>query len=283
LVKRGHDQAHGLRRMFCESPPRVIEIAAGRDPEARVSVAVNLGAALARSGCRTLLVDCARESSGAPVLRYLGRRSRGFGAEAGSAVLPRTGPEGFAVFELAREPWGHASSARGTHAGEKALPREAACYDCVLLSGSSIEPVLVADSGLREVVLLLSPSAASIVDAYSLIKRLTAHGVPCRFRVVVDRIDSETAARRVFQNLARVAYGYLDIRLEMIGFVPADPWVARAAAQGCSVIECDPDAPAARAYGRLARTIAAAGRMSMPAPVPPGFVGGARGLEPSLI
>jgi len=52
--------------------------------------------------------------------------------------------------------------------------------------------------------------------------------------------------------MARVARGYLDVRLDLLGFIPADPAIERAAERGRSIIDCVPAAPATGAFRRLA-------------------------------
>ena len=45
-----YDQADGLRRMFSTDRLRVVQVVAGRTGVGRLSVAVNLGLALAKAG-----------------------------------------------------------------------------------------------------------------------------------------------------------------------------------------------------------------------------------------
>jgi len=236
--------------MFCESRPRVLELLAGCAGVGRTAVAVNLCAALARGGRNVLLVECA---DGAGRLHRPGIEPQG-GVEPRPVGIP--GASGFEVLELVRARWDVSPLAGSASGGAaSALAREVAGRDCIVVSSMIAETVLVPEQGRRDVLLVVSQSPASITDAYALVKRMAHEAGACRFGVVVNRADSDAAALRMFDNFARVAHGYLGVRLEMLGAIPADPWIRHAAAQGRSVLDCSPRAPCAGAFLRLAEAL----------------------------
>lgn len=243
--------------MFGGVRTRVLEIVSGTTGVGRTSVAVNLAAGLARAGRNTLLVDFVPDPSVSRAHRYLGLTPT---ADHAPAYVCK----GYGVMALAHRHWMQSgplpASALG---GGTAIRREAALHDWVLVNGASVEPAVAADDGERDVLLVLSNGARSITEAYALVKRMSATDRRCRYRVVVNRVHSEAAAHRILRNVAQVARGYLDIQLALIGFVPADPSIERAAAQGASVFEHDPSSPAAQAFGRLADAIVN-GAVAMP-------------------
>ena len=258
LLDRGIDQAHGLRRMFAPGRPRVIQIVAGREGVGRTTVAVNLAVALAQAGRDTLLVEAARNPSEARALDYLGLVAQDAWAVAPMRPIEVAATQGLAVWPLdlaqrGRELEPTAIPPRLT--GRTRLP------DCVLVNsacGRSL--VWTGEHESHEVMIVLSRAAASITDAYALIKRMSVQGLQTRFHVLVNRAASEEEARLIYRNMAAVAQGYLDIQLELCGFVPADEALARAAAHGVSVLDTEPDAPATRAFRRLAEFVTKAGR-----------------------
>lgn len=254
MVERGFDQAHGLRRMFGTAPTRVLEIASGMTGVGRTSLVVNLGAALARSGRNTLLVDFVAQPAASRVYRYLGVMTAD---DSVSAANPLRIGEGYGVTTLAHRDWVQSGPlpARAFSSGGRGM--NAGPHDWVLVNGTGVEPAVISEDGERDVLIVLSGVGASITDAYALLKRIVTADPRCRFRVVVNRVHSPEAARRIFANIAQVAQAYLGIALEYIGCIPADISVARAAAEGTSVLETAPAGAAAQAYIRLAEAIGA--------------------------
>lgn len=254
MVERGFDQAHGLRRMFGAAPTRVLEIASGMMGVGRTSLAVNLGAALARSGRNTLLVDFVPQPAASRVHRYLGVMTAEGNVSPASALRIA---EGFGVTTLAHRDWIQSGPlpARAFSTGGRGA--NASLHDWLLVNGTGVEPVVISEDGERDVLIVLSGVGASITDAYGLLKRVAVADPRCRFRVVVNRVHSPEAAHRIFANIAQVAQAYLNIPLDYIGCIPADVSVARAAAEGASVLESAPASAAAHAYIRLAEAIGA--------------------------
>jgi MinD-like ATPase involved in chromosome partitioning or flagellar assembly len=74
----------------------------------------------------------------------------------------------------------------------------------------------------QPVALSVGARETDLIDAYARIKRL-AHERNCHhFRVSVSRARSATEARKVFDNLQRVAREYLGVRLEYVGMAEAE-------------------------------------------------------------
>jgi len=250
LVERGTDQADGLRRMFGGARTRVLDVASGVAGVGRTTVAVNLAAALARAGRNTLLVDFVADSAASRAHAYLGLTPS-------IEHEPLRVSKGWGVIALTHRQWLQTGPLPASVLGPRvAMRREAALHDWVLVNGAGMEPAIASDDGSRDVLLVLSNDVRSITEAYALVKRMAADDRRCRYRVLVNRVQSAAAAQRIFRNMADVAGGYLGVQLAPIGFVPADPAVERAAAAGISVFEHAPASPAARAFARLADALA---------------------------
>lgn len=255
MLDRGVDQAQGLRRMFAPGRPRVIQIVAGSGGVGRTAVAVNLAVALARMGRDTLLVEAANRVSEARALGCLGLDITATSRAGGALEAP--GVDGLAVWPLALERY--AGSAEPVVPIPARLPGRTRLPDWLLINSASGRSLLwTGEQQAHEVLVVLSRAPASITDAYALVKRMSMRALQSRFNVVVNRVVSEAEARLVFRNLASVAHGYLDVRLQYSGFVPADAALARACAEGCNVLDLEPDAPATRAFRRLAQAMAQA-------------------------
>jgi flagellar biosynthesis protein FlhG len=258
LLDRGIDQAHGLRRMFAPGRPRVIQIVAGREGVGRTTVAVNLAVALAQAGRDTLLIDAARDPREARAHDHLGLDAQSAWATAPLRPLEVPATQGLAVWPLDLAQRGRELEPTPIPAR---LPGRTRLPDCVLVnSARGCSLVWTGEHESHEVLIVLSRAAAAITDAYALIKRMSMQGMQTRFHVLVSRVASEDEARLIYRNMAAVAQGYLDIQLELCGFVPADEALARAAAHGRSVLDTEPDAPATRAFRRLAQFVMNGGR-----------------------
>jgi flagellar biosynthesis protein FlhG len=253
LVERRRDQADGLRRMFAGERLRVIDIVAGRGGVGCLSVSINLAAALARLNRDTLLVDAAGDDAPARVFSYLGLEPQASVAdEARFAAGVVAGPYGLAVAAL--NPRIGLAPARRAQ-----FMRFCAPLEFVLLSGS-LSPLadsLGFEHDRREVIVVLSPAATSITEAYALIKRLSAATGQRHFRVLVNQAHDGAQAMRIYRNMARVAHGFLDVQLDYFGFVPFDAALVRAHSQGRCLFALRVQSPAATALMNLARDIAA--------------------------
>jgi len=265
LVERGRDQAHGLRRLFAPGRPRVIELVAGGAGVGRALVAVNLAVALAQSGRDTLLIDAFRHPEPPQALVGLGCDSDAALAAAPAAAIEIDAVEGLAVWplELAERvspPLPIPIPAQ--------LPGRTRLADCVLVNNAATRPFAwTGEHEAHERLIVLSRGSASITAAYALVKRLSAQGMQRRFQVLVNRVASEAEARLIHRNIASVAQGHLDVRLDLAGFIPADAALARAAALRRSVLDLEPDAPSARAFRRLAESLARPARGLARAPL----------------
>lgn len=254
-LSRASDQAEGLRRMLGFGHAPVIALAAGGAGDGKTSCAINLAAALARFGRRVLIID---ENYGpANAAGLLGLRARFDLQHAlhGTRSLDEVivgGMNGVYVLPAAN---GVRLLARlKAHEQERAL----ACFERldgladVVLVDARAGRAAQAASAAEEVAVLLTPAPSSITAAYALIKRLRQDHGRRRFRVLVNRASDEAAARRIFDNMARAAHGYLDVALDFMGRISADGAIARAAREFSAVVEAYPDTPAAADFRRLA-------------------------------
>ena len=244
--------------MFAPGRPCVIHVAAASAGVGRTTVAVNLAVALARSGRDTLLIEATRQAHEARAFAYLGLELPAGGMPAPGPAFGVPAVDGLALWPLALTQ--RAAGADPAIAIPDRLPGRSRMPDCVLVNSASGRALVWGGEHERqEVLIVLSRAPASITDAYALIKRLSARGMQSRFHVLVNRVASQAESERIFGNMAAVAQGYLDVELRLSGFIPADEALAHAAARGTSVLDLEPDAPAAQAFRRLAQSFSAPG------------------------
>lgn len=71
--------------------------------------------------------------------------------------------------------------------------------------------------GGQPIVLTVAATETDLIDAYARIKRIAFERNCHHFQVSISRARSAAEARRVFENLQRVACEYLGVRLEYLG------------------------------------------------------------------
>lgn len=250
LADPRYDQADGLRRMFSTDRLRVMQVVAGRAGVGRLSVAVNLGLALAKAGRDTLLMDVVEDGEQPRALDVLGLKPRIHAL--GQSIVAATvfGPHGLGVLPLGLQ-------ARQSPARVAEIAGYCASLEFALVTGSSAlsAQLLPIERPRREVIVVLSRAATSITEAYALIKRMSTAEVCRRFHVLVNRVGSEAEALLIYRNMARVAQGYLDVELEFMGFIPADSAIESARVQGRSLLDGWPNSAAAAAFKKLVHAI----------------------------
>lgn len=251
------DQAEGLRRILAGPKPRIVTCISAAAPLDKITMLANLGASIAATGNSVVLLDACAAPRGiaaqlgmtpGATLQDVARQQRALNEVAQQM------PQGFGVATLTRGPLRRGaldvdsarrlSNAFGVLASQTDIllvDTEVDCDDAL--------PVAAMANG--EIVVQVSPDAASIKAAYGIIKRLNTQLGRRPFSVLVTGAP-ETEARQVFDNMAQAASRYLAVQLHSVGSVPADEHVTRAAKLGRSVTEAYPLARASVAFRRLA-------------------------------
>jgi flagellar biosynthesis protein FlhG len=135
--------------------------------------------------------------------------------------------------------------------------------DLVLVdTGSGIsDAVTYFSTASQEIVVVVTPEPSSLTDAYALLKVLACTHHEKRFRILANNVSGEAEARRLFDTLSRTALRFLNASLDLLGWIPRDPRLARAVAHAQMVVDQALDAPSARAFlaiaDRLLESIAA--------------------------
>lgn len=258
------DQAAGLRNLISyqkRDPARVFTIADGKSRVGKTSVVVNLAAALAQNGQRVLLID--ENPCHNNICTSLGLQARFdllhvIHKDKRLDQVLLQGPENITIL----------SAMRGIHALNKLNPLEqdwlvksfselTESVDIVLIDTAmtGTTHVLPLSLASEQVMIVISGSAASITGAYALIKIMSQEYSKQHFLILVNKVESETEALMIYQNLYRVARQYLSVSLEYAGYVESDERL-RSATQLCKpVIEMFPASQAAICFRHVAENI----------------------------
>ena len=256
------DQAEGLRRMLAGPQPRIVTFLSSTPSDDKGAMLVNLGASLSQAGNEVLIVDaCQREYGVARRLemeRHVSLLQVARQECALNQVVQRSA-QGFNVALLARDGQAAADAdeaRRLAKAFDVLVKKQGGIVivDGELKRDGSFAVPQLADS---EIVVQVSTSAASITNAYGLIKRLAQEFGRRPFGILVTGA-SEAEAKVVYDNMATAASRYLAVTLTSMGSVPADEYLHRAARLGRSVVDAFPLAGASVAFRALA------GRFALP-------------------
>jgi flagellar biosynthesis protein FlhG len=255
LASFDFDQAEGLRRMLAGPKPRIVTFLSATAADDKGAMLVNLGASLAQSGNDVLIVDACERDYG--VARRLGAdRSPGLlqvaRQECALNQVIHAAPQGFSVVKM---------DAAATATGDEAR-RLAKTFDVLVKQSSGAIVIVDGEFGpddafpvplmaSSEIVVQVSTSAASITNAYALIKRLSQHLGRRPFGILVTGA-TEAEAKVVYDNMSSAATRYLAVTLSSMGSVPADEYLHRAARLGRAVVDAFPLAGASVAFRRLA-------------------------------
>ncbi|MEW6314382.1 MAG: MinD/ParA family protein [Pseudomonadota bacterium] len=248
------DQAEGLRRMFARSAVRSITLTGGQGA-GKTSVAINLAAAFARRGRRTLLLDEASGAGGSAA--YLGLRPQWdlWHVMRGQKKLREVMLAGPAGVMLA--PAGKAVAALD----------EVSVAECdawiATMAGWEGDVVLVDAAGgvsslslaAQETIVVVSAGAEAITEAYATIKAHARDFARQRFHILVNRVKSQQQAEAVFASLDQAMRRFLNISPHYLGMVPHDEEMRRSARLRLPVVEAYRGAQSAAAFGEVVDAI----------------------------
>jgi flagellar biosynthesis protein FlhG len=109
--------------------------------------------------------------------------------------------------------------------------------------------------GSDRVLVVTSLDPTAVVDAYALIKIVTANDPRKEIGLVINGAESPAEADLVFDQLDVAAGRFLKRRLQSYGFIVQDPTLREAVLMQRAVVEHAPDAPASRCFRTLANRI----------------------------
>lgn len=253
------DQAAGLRRLLGGGQQlQVITFVAGCGGVGRSVAVANIGVALARLGKEVLIID--EHMSEDDIAATFGMTAR--------HDLLNVVQREIALSQVVLQPMAGLRilpSARAARKlGRLSLTQQQTLLDAMSSLENPIDVILVDASmahpngfspfGLasQEAVVVLSGSSASITEAYSLIKKVSHAFSRKHFRILVNKVRSQSDARSIFDNIAQVAAQRGIARLDYAGAIPLDESMRQSAKLCRPVLMHAPDSYAAAAFRDIA-------------------------------
>jgi flagellar biosynthesis protein FlhG len=249
------DQATGLRRLLAQSAMRTIAIGSAAASLGRSVITANLAVALARQGRGVVVVDCAPGR---------GSASWFLGAEPGigpvdvrraTGDLRATLTEGAAGVHIVHAP--AMGSARPLQSASARLfdTLERLHHGADLLLIDAPPGDLVWSAAAAELILLVGPGAPAMTESYRLIKRLSVGRGRRGLHILVNRTQSASHADKIFGNLSATSKRFLNLPLELLGCIPDDERMLRAARLRQIVVEAFPGSECARCVRECADAV----------------------------
>lgn len=260
MAEFGLDQAAGLRRLFGRPRVRIVTFAAGSSGVGTSVCVANLASALAIGGREVLVIDENSESDMATLFGAFapydvqqvvdGQRTL---AQVITAVAPgiRVLPAACLVRRL-----GHLN-ANEQQILVTCLTELTPAADVVLVDSSLDHPLGFSPLGLaaQEAVIVASPDGASITEAYALIKKVSLGYARKQFRILVNKSRGAIEARAIHDNIARVTASRGLGRVDFAGTISFDEHLRQAVRLRQPVLNLFPEAPAAKAFRKLAEEL----------------------------
>jgi len=229
LVQTGAVASHEADRRNPVIRPKIVAVTAGKGGVGTTSVAVNLAAALAGEGYRTVLVDA--DFSGADVTTLCGIEEECTVADvlSGRRSLHETlerGPNGLQVLAGA---W--ALDGLGDCSAEA---QERLIAQIVALGHHADFVVVDAGSGLNRVVrrfwhaadlvmMVSTPDVVSVMDTYAAIKVFVLSGGTTPVSLVINSATEVTAADDAEHRIGRACERFLGFAVSRLGWLAVDP------------------------------------------------------------
>lgn len=239
--------------------PRSLAITSGKGGVGKSCVALNLAVSLARCQQQVLLVDADLGLGNQAIL--LGQSPERTLEEVLSGRCPieaalLEGPEGVVVLPAASQllPWRPAAL---TAAGLAPLRSFEARFDFVLVdTGAGLAPkVLDFAAAADQLLLLTTPEATAIADAYALLKVLLQRRPDLGPGLLVNMADSAAEAAELQERFAEMVRRFLGAEIDNWGYIPLDRYVREAAKRQIPFTLATPPPPAAKALARLAENL----------------------------
>jgi flagellar biosynthesis protein FlhG len=243
------------------TPVRTVAVTGGKGGVGKTTIAINLAAALAARGRRTLLLDGDLGLANADVLLGLAPRHNLAHVLAGELTLDEVLIATDYGFQLIPAASGISQLAAMDGTGHLALVQAfselRAEFDTLVVdTAPGIAPgVLRFSQASQEILIVVCDDPASITDAYALIKVLSReHGVR-RFRIAANLVRSANDGRQLFATVNQVAGRFLDVILDYAGEVPYDALMRRAIREQRPVFNAYPASRSAQALKELAAEV----------------------------
>jgi flagellar biosynthesis protein FlhG len=266
------DQAQSLRHLASRKRPpsapapplRTFAVTSGKGGVGKTSITVNLALALAQQGRKVLIIDADLGLANVDVMLGLNPLYTINDVIAGRKSLAEVivqGPGGVQILPAAS---GITELTSLTQEEKLIIMQELEEFetmaDVVIIDTAAgiSDTVLYFNLAAQDRLVVATDEPTSLTDAYALIKVMYTQHQERSFKLVVNNVANEAAAKGVYRKLSMAADHFLGgLSLDYLGFVPKDPQVSKAVIMQTPLLQAFPTCPAAKGIVNLARQILA--------------------------
>ncbi|MCH2605751.1 MAG: MinD/ParA family protein [Nitrospinales bacterium] len=221
-----------------QSNLRVLAVSSGKGGVGKTTIVANLAYALSKRGKKVLVVDTDLGLNNIDILFGLTSKKHIGHVLSGKSNVEDIilhGPEGIHIL-----PAGNGLQELTQLEPEKKmalmdeLDRISGDYDFLIFDTSAgiSSNVTFFCSVAQEIFLIATTEPTSLTDVYALMKVLHTKHSQKHFRLIINSVSSEREAQGVYQQLTKVADGFLKgVYVEYLGYILRDPNVSKAIRQ----------------------------------------------------
>ena len=247
---------HGSQKI-----PSVLAISGGKGGIGKTLTTANLGLCMARMGMRTLLIDGDFGLANLDVILNLRPRFTLDDVLCGERHLKEiimTGPEGIRIIP---------SSSGVMKVSELDNLQKLVLLDQIEELNEEFDVVIIdTPAGVSknvqywatsssEIIMVVTPEPTSLADCYATIKILSQTTNESSFKLIVNMVQNEQEAKRIFEKISLLAEEYLSVRIEYLGAIPFDDSVKNSVRERVPYVQRYPFSPASQGMREIARQI----------------------------
>lgn len=126
-------------------------------------------------------------------------------------------------------------------------------YDYLLIDTAPgiSDNVLYLNSAAQEIMVVITPDAASLADGYALIKVLNQQFKEKHFSIVCNMVRDQADGFALFQRFSEVAQRFLSLSLDYWGAIPVNPIIKKSSIQSRLALKHDQAEEVRQTFGQI--------------------------------
>jgi flagellar biosynthesis protein FlhG len=260
-MKTALDTGPKEKKAFRNNRICVISITSGKGGVGKTNIAVNLAYLLAEAKKKILILDADCGLANIDLILGLTPKYNLYHVLKGEKTLKESiisGPGGIKILPSSS---GIQEMSSLTMAQKLTLQDELNALqvrpDFMLIDTSAgiNDNVLYFNMVAHETIVVVTPEPTSLTDAYALIKILYQRHAKKRFSLLVNMAKTPNEAKEVFLRMAQATNHFLNLAIELLGYVAFDNNIPQAVKQQKLLAELYPDSPSVTSLREVAHKL----------------------------
>ncbi|GMT49859.1 MAG: site-determining protein [bacterium] len=231
--------------------PRIITISSGKGGVGKTSLSTNLAISLSRMGKEVIVMDADLGLANVNVMLGMIPKYNLYNVLKGqktiSEIITDT-PDGIKIIAGAS---GFSQLANLTHEEMLNFVKDIEKLDfadiVIVDTGAGIsDNVLSFIMAADEAIIVTTPEPTAITDAYGIIKTIGSKKKEVDIQLVVNRVQSEFEGKKVAERVIKIAFQFLSMHVEYLGFIYEDPIVSKSVIKQRPFYAIDPKSKASK-------------------------------------